>query len=90
MAVDLPFLPGIAHDFTILSPALFIYTVLIATVALTAVFTSKPARRRAALDVLRLLLPRRSRDQTQIGIAPPPSRHRESSTGRRRLPPANP
>ena len=38
-----------------------IYTCLIAVIALTAVFTSKPARRNAALDVLELLLPGRRR-----------------------------
>jgi hypothetical protein len=36
-----------------------IYACLIVIVALTAVFTSKPVRRKAALEVLELLLPGR-------------------------------
>jgi hypothetical protein len=40
-----------------------VYALLIASVALVAVFTSVPRRRRTALRVLRLLIPgRRSRD----------------------------
>lgn len=38
-----------------------VYAFLIATVALTAVFSSKPARRKAAKEVLALLLPRLGR-----------------------------
>lgn len=38
------------------------YLVLIAVIALTAVYSQKPARRRAAVTVLRLLLPRRTPD----------------------------
>ena len=35
------------------------YLMLISVIALTAVYSSRPARRRAAVTVLRLLLPRR-------------------------------
>lgn len=35
------------------------YFLLIAAIALTAVYSSRPSRRRAAVTVLRLLLPRR-------------------------------
>lgn len=83
MAADPPFLPGIVHDLAVLPPAVLIYLGLIAIVALTGVFTSKPARRRAALDVLHLLLPGRSRDQAQDNNATPPpgSRRPPHSSG---------
>jgi hypothetical protein len=40
----------------ICAPIPLIYAGLITTMALTAVFSSKPARRRAATEILRLLL----------------------------------
>jgi hypothetical protein len=62
MAADLPFLPGTTGELTVLGSASGLgYLLLIAVVALTAVFSSKPGRRKAALEVLQLLLPRRRR-----------------------------
>jgi hypothetical protein len=73
VAPEFPFLPG--GDLAFLFPAAT-YVCLIAVIALTAVFSSKPARRKAALEVLRLLLP---------GRKPNPF---PSATRRRREPPA--
>jgi hypothetical protein len=56
VAAEFAFLTN--HEATILAPAV-IYACLIAVIALTAVFSSRPARRKAALEVLRLLLPGR-------------------------------
>jgi hypothetical protein len=41
----------------VVATALLIYLALIAAAALTAMFSRKPARRRAALAVLKVLLP---------------------------------
>ena len=62
------------------APLPFIYSGLITTLALTAVFPSKPARRKAAREVLRLLLPGRS-------SAPASTAHARIAH-RRREPPA--
>lgn len=76
MAAEFLFPPG--RDLAFLLLAL-IYPCLIAVTAMTAVFSSKPARRKAALEVLRLLLPgRRGQPADQI-----PARK-----SRRRDPPA--
>lgn len=77
MAAELPFLPGITRD---LAPVVFIYAGLITTIALTAVFSSRPTRRKAALEVLRLLLPGRNRSGNQRQI-------KDRTTRRRRDPP---
>lgn len=63
-----------------------IYACLIAVIALTAVFASRPARRKAALDVLELLLPGRRRTHT-IGQQPGQPRRRRDPPS---LPPPNP
>jgi hypothetical protein len=63
-----------------------IYACLITVIALTAVFTSKPARRKAALDVLKLLLPGRRRTHT-VGQQPGQPRRRRDPPS---LPPPNP
>lgn len=52
MAAGLPFL-------TTFLPVAVGYFALISVLALTAVFSSKPHRRKAALDVLRILVPGR-------------------------------
>ncbi len=67
MAAEFPFLSS--HDPAVLVPAAA-YACLVTVIALTAVFTSKPARRKAALEVLRLLLPGR-------GNNPPGSQPRQ-------------
>ena len=46
-----------------------IHTCLVAVIALTAVFTTRPARRNAALDVLELLLPGISQARLQEAVA---------------------
>ena len=56
MTAEFAFLPG--HVLTMLIPAV-LYMGLVIVIALTAVFTSKPVRRKAALEVLQLLLPGR-------------------------------
>jgi hypothetical protein len=56
VSAELPFVSDVIRD---LAPLGLIYACLITTMALTAVFSSKPARRQAALEVLRLLLPGR-------------------------------
>jgi hypothetical protein len=63
-----------------------IYACLIAVIALTAVFTSKPARRKAALEVLELLRPGRRRTRA-VGQQPRQPRRRRDPPG---LPPPNP
>lgn len=88
MAADLPFLPDIPAQLATLGAPALIYCTLITTVALAAVFSSKPSRRKAALKVLRLLLPGRRRpsisDSARLHARKPtrPRRHR--------LPPADP
>jgi hypothetical protein len=52
MAAGLPFLSAFM-------PVAIGYFVLISLLALTAVFSSKPHRRKAALEVLRILVPGR-------------------------------
>ncbi len=81
MAAEFAFLTN--HEAAILAPAV-IYACLIAVIALTAVFSSRPARRKAALEVLRLLLPGR-RNIRAVGLWPPGHR-----TDRRRDPPGLP
>lgn len=62
MAAELPFLyDGLAT----VGAASLGYLLLIAVIALTAVFSSRPTRRKAAFDVLRLLLPGRRRLRSQ-------------------------
>jgi hypothetical protein len=51
--------PAIWRDLGVLALAAPGYTALVTTMAVTAVFSSKPDRREAALNVLRLLLPGR-------------------------------
>lgn len=63
-----------------------IYACLIAVIALTAVFTSRPARRKAALEVLELLLPGRRRTHA-ASQQPRQLRRRRDPPG---LPPPNP
>jgi hypothetical protein len=63
-----------------------IYPCLIAVIALTAVFTSRPARRKAALEVLALLLPGRRRTHTIVQQPRQPRRRRDPPD----LPPPNP
>lgn len=80
MAASLPQLANTALQQTL--PILAIgYLVLISILALTAVFSSKPHRRRAALDVLKVLLPGRRDRASPAGANPrsrstgPPSEH---------------
>lgn len=70
MPADLvPTLVGQLDNLTI---APTIYLGLVAVVALAAVFSKSPSRRRVALDVLRVLLPRR-RTSGQDEPSPPRS-----------------
>lgn len=79
-------LQWLTRGLTICAPIPLIYAGLITTMALSTVFSSKPTRRKAALEVLQLLLP--GRENNTIGS---PRRRR---TRRRRdppdAPPANP
>jgi hypothetical protein len=54
-------LPDNIAQLATLDAAALAYCTLITVVALAAVFSSKPSRRKAALEVLRLLLPGRRR-----------------------------
>ncbi len=88
MTAELPLLSGLTRDLAILAPLALIYACLITTMAMTAVFSSKPTRRRAALEVLELLLPGRwdrKRDRTP-GRGRTIRRRRDPPT----LPPPNP
>jgi hypothetical protein len=78
VAAGFPFLTS--RELAILAMAV-IYTCLIVVVALTAVFTSRPARRKAALEVLELLLPGRRRTHAT---------GRRTRATRRRDPPSGP
>ena len=51
----------ILRDISVLAQPALLYFALIAAIALAAVFSSKPARRKAALAVLALLVRRRDR-----------------------------
>jgi hypothetical protein len=59
VAGSLPFLTATVRDPLVLALLPLIYAFLVVTMALTAVFSSKPARRKAALEVLGLILPGR-------------------------------
>ena len=90
VAADLPFLPNTLAQLASPGVAVLIYCTLITVVALTAVFSSKPSRRKAALEVLRLLLPGRHRPPPggvpgQTSQQRPRTLHRR---GQRRLPPS--
>jgi hypothetical protein len=50
------------------------YAGLVGTMALTAVFSSKPARRKAAVEVLRLLLPGRRSNSADHPVRRSPRR----------------
>jgi hypothetical protein len=65
MSAGLLLSPGTWRDLVILAVTTS-YSALVITMALTAVFSSKPSRRKAALEVLRLLVPWRRR------MPPPP------------------
>jgi hypothetical protein len=60
VAVGLLFSPGIWRIVAILTPTAG-YSALTTIMALTAVFSSRPHRRKAALEVLHLLIPGRRR-----------------------------
>lgn len=57
MPADL--VPSVLGQLDTLATAPTVYLALVAIVSLAAVFSKEPGRRRAALSVLRLLLPRR-------------------------------
>ncbi|MDN5932010.1 MAG: hypothetical protein L0I24_13255 [Pseudonocardia sp.] len=57
MPADL--VPTVLGQLDILAAAPTVYLALVAIVSLAAVFSTQPGCRRAALSVLRLLLPRR-------------------------------
>lgn len=86
MAVE-PFLSGILNHLPLIGPVALAYFSLITVVALAAVFSSKPSRRKAALQVLTLLLPGR---RGRIESGSPSRRVTRSRRRRRSLPPPNP
>jgi len=58
----MPNLPALLHDSTLTAgTATLLYTVTVTAAALTALLARTPARRRAAQDVLKILLPRRDK-----------------------------
>jgi hypothetical protein len=65
------FLPALFDHLSAAGVAASLYFVLVAVVSLSAVFAPKPTQRRAALQVLRLLLPRRRPAEPPGGQAPP-------------------
>ncbi|MFV2195468.1 hypothetical protein [Nocardiopsis sp. LOL_012] len=67
MAAALPMLNDIAQYASGAGLLAFVYGFLVTTLALTAVFSSKPVRRKAAKEVLLLLLPRRGRGRSEEG-----------------------
>lgn len=69
-------LPGSLAQLATLDAVAVIYGILIVVMALAAVFSSKPSRRKAALEVLRLLLPGRRRPPRNPRL--PPTRHGRS------------
>jgi hypothetical protein len=91
VAADLPFLPDTPAQLATLGAAALIYCMLIAVVALAAVFSSKPSRRKAALEVLWLLLPRRHQPPpNNPGQASRPQPKTPSRRRQRRLPSPDP
>lgn len=56
----------------LLAVAVVIYLVLVVTMALTAVFSSRPSRRKAALDVLRIVWISRRTSSRDGPKTPPP------------------
>lgn len=59
MAAGLPFPANLVVQLGSLEPLVIGYFLLIALLAVTAVFSAKPHRRKAAQDVLRILVPGR-------------------------------
>ena len=59
MPADL--MPLVAAPLRTLTLAPLLYLVIVAVIATPAVFSTRPSRRRAALTVLRVLVPRRTR-----------------------------
>lgn len=76
----------LTRELTIGAPIPLIYAGLITTMALTTVFSSKPSRRKAALEALQLLLPGRE-NNTVGGSRRRRTRHRRDPPD---APPANP
>jgi hypothetical protein len=89
VAANLPILSSITSALTTLGPAALGYVLLITTVALTAVFSAKLHRRKAAIEVLRVLVPGRRNLQERPDHRPT-RRPRQRPDSQDRSPPPNP